>query len=138
MLCHILPTFRIFCLPTRWSTTLPSKVNMPHAMNFRDKCGTNLVTQPSDIRGIKTLEIFRVELETSNHRTGSPGRAVPSISADPCRCRSILEQISQSRPDSGLSFQVKVLKTFQVVPSLLGCSPVPLNPEPQKLQTPKP
>ena len=27
---------------------------------------------------------------------------------------------TQSRPDSGLSFQVKVLKTFLVVPSWLG------------------
>jgi hypothetical protein len=31
-----------------------------------------------------------------------------------------LAHIRQSRPDSGLGFQVKVLQTFQVVPSSLG------------------
>jgi len=30
-----------------------------------------------------------------------------------------MAHIRQSRPDSGLGFQVKVLKTFQVVPSSL-------------------
>ena len=29
---------------TRWSTTLSSKVNLPHAINFRTKRGANLVT----------------------------------------------------------------------------------------------
>jgi len=28
---------------SRWSTTLSSKVNLPHAINFRAKCGANLV-----------------------------------------------------------------------------------------------
>ena len=36
------------------------------------------------------------------------------------RCRANMEHIRQSRPDSGLGFQVKVRKTFQVVPSSLG------------------
>jgi hypothetical protein len=31
-----------------------------------------------------------------------------------------MAQISQSRPDYGLDFQVKVLKSFQVVPSSIG------------------
>jgi len=31
-----------------------------------------------------------------------------------------MAHIRQPRPDSGLGFQVKVLETFQVVPSLLG------------------
>ena len=30
---------------------------------------------------------------------------------------------TQSRPDSGLGFQVEVLRTFQVVPSSLGSRP---------------
>ena len=30
--------------PTRWSTTLSSKVNLPRAMNSRALCGENLVT----------------------------------------------------------------------------------------------
>ena len=29
---------------TRWSTTLSSKVNLPHAINFRASCGADLVT----------------------------------------------------------------------------------------------
>ena len=29
---------------TRWSTTLSSKVNLPHAIKFRALCGENLVT----------------------------------------------------------------------------------------------
>ena len=29
---------------TRWSTTLSSKVNLPHVINFRALCGANLVT----------------------------------------------------------------------------------------------
>ena len=36
-------------LPTRCSTTLSSKVNLHHAINFRALCGANLVTQPSKI-----------------------------------------------------------------------------------------
>ena len=38
-----------------------------------------------------------------------------------CRsCRANVAHTRQSGPDSGLSFKVKVLKTFQVVPSSLG------------------
>ena len=36
------------------------------------------------------------------------------------RCRAKIAHIRQSRPDSGLGFRVKVLKTFEVVPSSLG------------------
>ena len=32
---------------TRLSTTLSSKVNLPHSMNVRTLCGANLVTQPA-------------------------------------------------------------------------------------------
>jgi len=35
------------------------------------------------------------------------------------RCRANIAHIRKSWPDSGLSFQVKVLKTFKVVPSSL-------------------
>jgi len=35
---------------------------------------------------------------------------------EPCSCRANLEHISQSRPDSGLGFQVKVLKSFRSFP----------------------
>ena len=34
--------------------------------------------------------------------------------------RAALEQSRQSRPDTGLGLQVRVDKTFEVVPSLLG------------------
>ena len=36
------------------------------------------------------------------------------------RCRANVAHIKQSRPDSGLGVQVKVVKTFQVVPTSLG------------------
>ena len=36
------------------------------------------------------------------------------------RCPANMAQIRQSRPDSGLDFQVEVLKTFCVVPSWPG------------------
>ena len=36
------------------------------------------------------------------------------------RCRANMAHIRQSRPDSGLGFQVDVLEPFHVVPSSLG------------------
>ena len=36
------------------------------------------------------------------------------------RCRANLAHVRQSAPDSGPGFRVKVLTTFEVVPSLLG------------------
>ena len=39
--------------PTRWSTTLSSKVNLPHAINLRALCGANLVTLQPKIEGTK-------------------------------------------------------------------------------------
>ena len=35
---------------TRWCTTLSSKVNPPHSIDFRVLCGTNLVTLPPEFR----------------------------------------------------------------------------------------
>jgi len=37
----------------RLTTTLSSKVNLHHAINFRALCGANLVTYPADFRGTK-------------------------------------------------------------------------------------
>ena len=34
----------LFYMSTRWSTTLSLKVNLPHAIDFRAKCGVNFVT----------------------------------------------------------------------------------------------
>ena len=44
-------------LPTRWSTTLPSKVIVSHAINFRALSGANLVTSRSRFRGNETLVV---------------------------------------------------------------------------------
>ena len=41
----------------RWSTTLPSKVNLPHAINFRAVCGANLLESGVN----ETLELDRVD-----------------------------------------------------------------------------
>ena len=49
---------------------------------------------------------------------GSLPRSVTPISTH--RCQANMAQIRQTRPDSGLGFQVKVLKTFEVVPPSLG------------------
>ena len=51
------------------------------------------------------------------------------------RCRSNMAHARQSRPDSGLDFQVKVLEPFSVVPSSLGSGLGVLCGEPP---TPKP
>ena len=42
------------------------------------------------------------------------------MSEVPLRCRVNMAHIRQSRPDSGLGFQVEVLKTFKIVSSSLG------------------
>jgi hypothetical protein len=46
---------------TRWTTTLSSRANLPHATKFRAFCGANLVTLSSKIWGNETLEVHRVE-----------------------------------------------------------------------------
>ena len=38
----------------------------------------------------------------------------------PCGCRANMAHIRNSRPDSGLGSEVKVLKASEVLPSLLG------------------
>jgi hypothetical protein len=40
-------------ITTQWSTTLSSKVNLPHVINFRAKYGANLVTEPSNFEVTK-------------------------------------------------------------------------------------
>ena len=44
-----------FTLITGWSTTLLSKVNLPHAINFGAVCGANLVTLLSKYRPNETF-----------------------------------------------------------------------------------
>ena len=46
--------------------------------------------------------------------------ALVAVIPHPHRCRANLAHVSQSRPDSGLGFQVNVLEIVQVVPSSLG------------------
>ena len=53
-----------------------------------------------------------------------PVPAAPPSRVRGMRCRTSMAHTRQSRPDSGLGFQVKVLKTFQVVPSSLGSGTV--------------
>jgi len=43
-------------LATRWSTTLSSKANLPHAINCRDLCGAVASKLRSDIRANGTIE----------------------------------------------------------------------------------
>jgi len=52
----------------RWSSTLSSKVKLPHAMNFRALCGATLVTLRSTFRANKPLELHRVvEFQEASH-----------------------------------------------------------------------
>ena len=43
------------------------------------------------------------------------------------RSRANMAHIKQSKPDSELALQVKILKTFQGVPSSLGSEPAPMR-----------
>ena len=63
--------------PTRWSTTLSSKVNLPHAIVFGALCGANLVTHPSKFGGKESFDLHLVVsvtnanfLRFSGHLTG--------------------------------------------------------------------
>ena len=65
---------------TRWSTTLSSKVNLSHAINFRSLCGANLVTKHPRIwsqRNLRTSPYGGVERESHFIETGSYGRDIP-------------------------------------------------------------
>ena len=56
--------FGVWCLEvwtTRWTTTLPSKVTLPHAIYFRPLCGANLVTRPFKFRRSETFVPHRVD-----------------------------------------------------------------------------
>jgi len=43
-----------------WTTTLSSQVNLPHFINSRPLCASNLVTLRSKVRANETLEVHRV------------------------------------------------------------------------------
>ena len=83
-------------LPSRWSTNLSSKVNLPHAIDFGAKCGAHLVTSHPGIEGERNLQT-------------PPTHSI-------LRCRANSAHIRQSGPDSGLGFQVKGRETFKVFP----------------------
>ena len=44
----------------RWSTTLSSKVNLPHEIDFKALFGANLVALRSDFPANETLDVHRV------------------------------------------------------------------------------
>ena len=52
-------------LTTRWSTTLSSKVNLPHAIDFRALCGTVTSKLTRKLRVNGTLELHCVDRVTS-------------------------------------------------------------------------
>jgi len=49
---------------TRWSTTLSSKVNFPHAINFRAFCDAHFVTLWSNFRPNKSCVLHRTGMST--------------------------------------------------------------------------
>jgi hypothetical protein len=91
-----------FSLPKRWSTTLSSKVKLPHVISFWALCGANLVTGRSETWTNETIEHHRVGVHMSleykiHHAVGTYGRPIPmslgppfewcgtSCSCNPCR-----------------------------------------------------
>ena len=61
--------------PTRWSTALSSKVNLPHAINFRALIGASLVTLPSKFGGAETFVLLRYAGLIRGQRSGFPIRS---------------------------------------------------------------
>ena len=51
---------------TRWSTTLSSKVNLFHTIDFRAVCGVHLVPHPSKFGGNETFGPHRVARRTNS------------------------------------------------------------------------
>ena len=67
------------------------------------------------------------EREREGEREGERERERESVSVceasgqpSTIRCRANMAHVSQSRPHSGLCFQINVLQRFQVVPASLG------------------
>ena len=52
------------------TTSLSSKVNLPHAINFRAFCGANVVTYPPEFREDETLELHLVDPVLTLDRAG--------------------------------------------------------------------
>ena len=73
-------------MTARWITTLSSKVDLSHAINFRVLCGDNFVTCPSEFQGNETLVLLRVGRE-----------------------RDASKQLGTSRNFGGLGFRVQRL-----------------------------
>jgi hypothetical protein len=129
---------------TRWSTTLPSIVNLPHANNFGADCGAHLSRllhhhfllldgsrRLPDSGPLMACPLEPVHL--SRHKCHSHCQShqikwhlctvsglllCPSLTG--LRCRANMAHIRQSRECSSLGFQVKVLKIFVPVPAPLG------------------
>jgi len=95
--------------PTRWATTFSSKVNLHNTINFRALCGANLVTRWSRSRQNRGGR---------NPRTPPCGRATTALTTPSslARCRTNVAHTRQSKPDSGLGFQVNVRKTLNAFP----------------------
>ena len=55
-------------LTTRWTTPRSSKVNLPHAINFRALCGANSVTQHPEIRHLSGLAAREAFADTDQER----------------------------------------------------------------------
>ena len=49
------------------------EVNLPHAIRFGALCGAQMVTYPSDFRGVETLVLYRVVRGMNERRLGAVG-----------------------------------------------------------------
>ena len=111
-------------LRRRKSGSHPQNGETPHSLISRGRPMHCRVCGP-DLWSIGRRDVVRSELQAGGTQVGQEsvarGRCGASvIRLMRCRCRANLANIRQPRSDYGLGFQVKVLKTFEVVPSSLG------------------
>jgi len=89
------------------NTRQPSVLYQPYSL---DRCGR--------CRGVRSTRQSSAPVPTSSSPTSQV--TTPSPRGFGSRYRANMAHLRQSRQDSGLDFQVKVLKRLQVVPFLLG------------------
>ena len=87
------------------------------------------VPPPSPSPALKCMVPIPHRFQTAGNTASTFGggrmraRACMCPWSEPCRCRKNISKIRQSRPYSGLKYQVTVLKAYEVILSLLGIGP---------------
>ena len=77
-------------VPTRWSSTLSTKVNLPHAIGFRALCGANLVMLRSNSGHFCHTNLFQ-----NYHINGRSSRTLEIVRPDDRKIRSGCPNLSE-------------------------------------------